>query len=585
METMNQVRLFFKFFFGIILWLFAWGVIDQDLVYGGNLTGPAPSGATEGGLFSPPLPPTNAAPGGFGGQIDSPGSPGYTGQNQNGQANPQTPGQNVPANQASPTQTQGTQNQNISPAPTFMNGALPNTSNPFLPSNVSPGLISGPMENQYIQSGVPALAAPLMSAVYRPFGLTYFQPDPFQVIPEGYASLTGTFETDTNINFSPNQPEMGSLFSIMPAVMYSNFDNYGYLSLLANASYYQYTSGNIPSYLDEMGGISAGTYLGTRVFVGAQDFFINGSTPQMTGSPFAFFNGINPYYENMGNAEIGIALTPKITFVQGASDMYFDMSGYGAGIMNIQSLTEAINYLDQLDFLSATYTYLQGTMSLFPSFISNGVSGSGMRKISSATSFGPGGNAAYYIFQNAPTDNFEMISYYGIISHTFSKSIIGSLEGGWNITTIGGQTFQAPLVDLNLGYSGAHLSLGVNAGEFQMNGLSYGIEMGPENTYDAIGYLSYSLGSKTTFFSSAGYTYYQMYSAYNFSNNFFTTLQPNINYDGAYFDQSDGIFYTPYSWLQTSLTYNFIDYSTNIPNETIMDNQFIGMVTFKWQFH
>jgi hypothetical protein len=76
-----------------------------------------------------------------------------------------------------------------------------------------------------------------------------------------------------------------------------------------------------------------------------------------------------------------------------------------------------------------------------------------------------------------------------------------------------------------------------------------------------------------------------MYSAYNFSNSFFSTLQPNINYNGSYFDQADGIFYTPNTWMQTSLTYKFIEFSTNIPNETVIDNQFIAMVSFHWKFH
>jgi hypothetical protein len=573
MKTASKIL--FKYLRNGFLLLCVWSGINQGAIFASSLLGPAPDGAAGGGQFSPPTPPTNAAPGGFGGQLDSPQS-GSGNQGQNGNNSGSLP---------SPLQGSGAQPTPPSPAPTFMNGAIPNTSNPFLPNSVSPGLISGPLENAYIQAGVPALAAPLMSTVYRPFGLTYFQPNPFQVVPEGNLSLTGTFETDTNIDFSPNNPEMGSLFSIMPAVMYSNFDDYGYLSLLANVSYFQYTSGNIPAYLDEMGGISAGTYLGTRVFVGVQDFAMDGSTPQMTGSPFAFFNGVNPYYENMSNAEVGVALTPKLTFVQGASDMYFDMAGYGAGIMNIQSLTDTLNYMDKMNFLSLDYTYLQGNVSLFPSFISNGIAVTAMRKLSSSTSFGPGGSASYYFFQNGPSYNFDMISYYGVLNHSFSKSVTASLEGGWNITTMGGQTFQAPLVDLNLGYTGSRVSLGINAGEFQMNGLSYGIETGPENTYDALGYLSYRIGPKTTFFSSAGYTYYRMYSAYNFSNSFFSTLQPNINYNGSYFDQADGIFYTPNSWMQTSLTYNFIDFSTNIPNETVIDNQFIAMVTFHWKFH
>ena len=466
-----------------------------------------------------------------------------------------------------------------------MNGATPNTSNPFLPNNVSPGLLSGSLESAYLQNGVPQLAAPLMSAVYRPFGLTFFQPDPFQVTPQGMVSLSGTAEADTNVNFSPNSPQMGALYTITPAVYYSNFDDYGYLSFMASASYYQYISGNIPSYLNETGGVSAGTYLGTRLFVGAQDFISNGSTPQMNGTPLGFFNGINPYYDNMADAEIGVALTPKITFVQGASDLYFDDSGYGAGIMNMQSIMDTLNYQDKANFLSASYNYQQGFFSLFPSFISNGVMGTAMRKINPTTSLGGGGNAAYYFYQGSPTFNFDMLSYYGLLSHTLTRQLSVSLEGGWNVVSFyGGQTFQAPLVDFNLSYSGPRLGLGLNAGKYMENINSYGIEMGPEDTESALGYLTYRLGAKTSLFSSAGYTYYHFLNAYNYSNSFFQTLQSNVSYSGSYFIQSDGFFYKPYPWLMTSLNYNLINFSTNIPNETVIDNQFIAMITLMLPF-
>lgn len=577
-------KLFLKYLINGAIYGCVWVGLDQVPVFAGSLLGPAPDGAAAGGGFSPQMPPTIAAPGGFGGQIDSPGTPAGT-PGQNGQFGSGPSGQANPGSSTQPPQGSENGNPTPSPAPTFMNGAMPNSSNPFLPSNISPGQITGPLENAYIQSGVPALAAPLMSAVYRPFSLTFFQPNPFQVVPQGGVSLTGIFETDTNINFSPTQPEVGSLYTIMPSVYYSNFDDYGYLSLMADASYSQYDTGNIPAYFDEMGGISAGTYLGTRVFVGAQDFATNGSTPQMTGSPFAFFNGINSYYENIADGEIGLALTPKLTFVQGASDMYVDMGGYGAGIMNLQSLTDTLNYMSNLNFLSVNYTYQQGIMSVFPSFISNGVSGTAMRKLTPTTSFGVGGNGSYYLFQSSPLYNFEMYSYYGTLTHSFTKSISSTLQGGWDVTTLGGQTYQAPMVDLNIGYSGPKVSLGINVGEFQTSGLSYGIEMGPQNTYDALGYLSYKISPLTAFFSSAGYSYYQYYAASTFSNSFFSTLQPEINYNGAILDQADGVSYTPFSWLRASVNYNLIDFSTNIPRETVVDNQFIAMITFSWQFH
>lgn len=93
----------------------------------------------------------------------------------------------------------------------------------------------------------------------------------------------------------------------------------------------------------------------------------------------------------MSDAEVGFALTPKVTFVQSASDMYFDDSGFGAGIYNIQSLMDTLNYKDALNFLSLSYIYQQGIISLFPGFISDGLMGSAMRMVSPTTSFGVGG--------------------------------------------------------------------------------------------------------------------------------------------------------------------------------------------------
>nr|MDA8112255.1 hypothetical protein [Nitrospiraceae bacterium] len=476
--------------------------------------------------------------------------------------------------------------QSSSPtAPSFMDSAVPNSQNPFLPSNIAPGLNSAPLQNAYLQNGVPQLAAPLMSVVYRPFGLTYFQPNPFQVVPQGSISLTGTFETDTNINFSPTQPETGSLYTITPAVMYSNFDDYGYISLIASASYVGYDTGNISPYLDELGGITVGTYLGTKVFFGAQDLFMYGSSPQMTGQPLAFFNGINGYYENVADAEVGVALTPKITFVQAASDMYGGFTGFGAGIMNLESLTDSLNYVDYRNFLSATYMYQQGFFTDFPGFISNGVMGTAMRTVSPSTSLGVGASYSDYLYQNLPTFNMNMATYYGILTHRFTRSVFFSAMGGWDyVEFANGQSFQSPMGDMNLGYTGSRESLGINVGYFMENQLSYGIEMGPSQTAMALGYFTYKIGPKTSFYSSIGYSYYDFLAPAPFSNSFFHTLQPNISYNGTFIDQTDTITYTPKPWMSTSLMYNLIDFSTNIPNETIIDNQFIAMVSFFWNF-
>lgn len=501
-----------------------------------------------------------------------------------GPASGQSPAPGSPQGQAVAGSSSGP-DQGPSSAPTFMNGALPNTSNPFLPNNVSPGLVSGPIENSYLQNGVPQLAAPLMSVVYRPFGLVYFQPNPFQVAPQGTVSLTGDFETDTNINFSPTNPETGSFYSITPAVMYSNFNDYGYLSLLASASYFQYDTGNIPPYFDEMGGLSVGTYLGTRIFVGAQDFAMSGSTPLMNGQPLAFFNGINPFYENMADAEVGIALTPKLSFVQGASDIYSDYQSFGAGFSNIQSLIDSLNFMDKNYFLSASYIYQQEFASDFPGFISNGWMGTAMRTLSPTSSIGVGGSFMDFLYQNLPSLNFTMYSGYGIFTHHLTRSLSFSAMGGWNMVVLqDGQSFQSPMGDLNLGYSGSRMGLGINLGYFMENNNTYGIETGPVNSAMALGYFDYRLGAKTNFTSSVGYSYYQFMALAPYSNNFFNNLQNNVSYDGGFLEQSDILTYTPLTWLSTSLAYNFIDFSTNIPNETIIDNQFIALISFFWNF-
>lgn len=478
-----------------------------------------------------------------------------------------------------------------------MNSSMPNSSNPFLPSVVSPGSLSEPLENAYLQSGVPQLAAPLMSVVYRPFGLSFLQPNPFQVVPQGYLSLTGSVESDTNITFSPNNPQAGQLYYIMPAVYYSNFDDYGYISLEGSAAYYGYDTGNIPSYFDYTGGISGGTYLGPRIFVGAQDMYLYGSSPQMNGQPLAFLNGINSYWENMGSAEVGVALTPMVTFVQSASDMYFDDSNFGAGFTNLQSVTDTLNYKDKVDFLTGSYVYQQGLFSIFPGFYSNGAMGTAMRSISPSTSLGAGGNVYYYFYQNLPTLNFMMYSYYGILTHHFTRNLFLSAQGGWNATVFqSGQTFSAPMWDVNLGYSGTRISLGINTGQFMMNDNTYGIEVGPEYTTMAIGYLTYKIGPKTFFTSSGGYTYSSFQAIQGFASNFFPGIQTQPNssqfvsnpisssFNGSYIDQTDALFYKPATWIMTSLTYNLIQFSTNLPNSSVIDNQFIAMVTLYWNF-
>ena len=559
------------------------------------LYGPAPSNAAggqpvPGGDFTPPPVPDQAVPSANGPGFNGPNSPGGPGNGSSPSLSPGggTPGQGPGGAGSAGGGAPGTANGSQPPAstaPTFMSGALPNTSNPFLPNNISPGLISGPLENAYLLNGVPQMAAPLMSAVYRPFGLTYFQPNPFQVTPQGSVSLTGAFGEETNVNFSPTQPEAGGYYMIMPAVMYSTFDDYGYLSLLANASYYGFTTGNISPYLEEVGGLSAGSYLGTRVFVGAQDFVFNGSTPMMNGQPMQFLNGINGSYGNMADAEVGVALTPKVTFVESASDMYYGNEGYGAGFMNLQAVTSALNYMDKVNYLNASYIYQQGLFSDFPSFYANGASGTAMHQINPTTSLGVGGTVFYYFYQGLPGFDTTMYSYYGMFTRSLTRRLFLSAMGGWNAVVFeNGQNFQAPEWDVNLGYSDNRFGVGVNVGEFMENANSFGIELGPEKVKEAMGYLSYVISPKTTAFGSVGYTEYDFLAAAPFSNSFFQTLSPTISYSGTFIEGTAGVSYLPYTWMTTTLMYNIIDGTTNIPNETIVDNIVMAMVTFTWNF-
>ena len=595
------------FLAGVALGLLLPVFFRGECAFGGPIYGPSPNGSVPGGqvpggdVNAPDVPsglvPSLNGPG-FNTPNNGSSSSGSAGQNGSPTGNPLNPmNPNGPPGGSNNPNSPNNQGQPASSAPTFMNSAMPNSSNPFLPNNISPGLLSAPLENAYLQDGVPQLAAPMMSAVYRPFGMTFFQPNPFQVTPQGAVTLTGMYGEDSNIAYTTNQPSWGSFFSITPAVYYSNFDDYGYISLMGSASYYQYNAGNIPAYIDETAGISAGTYLGDRVFVGVQDMGFVGFSPGMNGSPLAFFTGINPYYGNMSDAEVGFALTPKVTFVQSASDMYFDDSGYGAGIYNIQSLMDTLNYKDALNFVSLSYIYQQGIISLFPGFISDGLMGSAMRMVSPTTSFGVGGTASYFLYDQsqAPTGffgapasslNFYMYSYYGILTHQLTRSLSVALQGGWNaVSFYSGETFQAPLIDLNIAYTGPRLGLGLNAGEYMENMSSYGVEMGPEKTKNVLGYATYSISPKTSVFSSAGYSIYDFLDPYSFSNSFFQTLQPNLSYSGSYLYLADGINYTPASWVNTSLIYNLVDFSTSIPNTSIVENMFMAMVTFVWNFN
>ena len=76
-------KILFKCLMNGLLLICVWRGINQETTFCSSLLGPAPDGAAGGGQFAPPTPPNNAAPGGFGGQLDSPES-GSGNQGQNG---------------------------------------------------------------------------------------------------------------------------------------------------------------------------------------------------------------------------------------------------------------------------------------------------------------------------------------------------------------------------------------------------------------------------------------------------------------------------------------------------------------------
>ena len=546
------------------------GIVMADPLYGVAPLNPNDNpSATENGNVTPPPPGSPNAP--TGPPMPSPVMP------QGTQTNPSTPtngqpGLNQPENSGTP--------------PTFMNGSLPGTQGPMIQNGISPGSNAAPMMDMFQQSGYPALAAPLAAAVYQPFGLNMYQLNPFQVTPMGFFSLTGSAAYATNIDYSSSNPKPGVFYTLSPALGYSTFDQYGFLSAIAEASLYEYTSGNVPSYLDEIGSLSAGTYLGSRVFVGVRDMVVRGSDIlQSGGTPLGFLNGINPYIYNIAEAEVGIALTPKITFIQSANDFYYDASSFGAGNSNIQTLGETLNYLAPRYFLTGTYSYSRGNFSIYPDFISNSASGLATHSLSKTTQIGLGGSYAAYNYTGGSSLSFTKGSWYGQFSHQFNSSLSASLQGGWNFTQFGnGQLFQDPLVDLNIEYLLGSASFGINAGEYMINEMNYGVELGPADVLSAMTYFTYKLSPKVHMVVSGGITDYSFFKPGDFSNNFFSTLKSNTGYSAQYISQQDGIFYRVRKWLLTGLMYQLIDFSTNIPQETVIDNEFIATVSFQYRF-
>ena len=561
-------------FYLLSIYVFVFFLIPIDIVKADSLNGAdmnGPSTNSPGSLMdtSPPIGPVNPQ-----------SNTNSTGNNsgQPGNLSNQPP----PENNSSPS------NNN---APTFMNGVLPNTPNPLLPNSVSPGSFSYPLTNFYEQAGFPTLAAPLMSAVFQPFGLSLIQPNPFQVVPQGMFSLTGTLEGDTNINYSPNQPQEGWLYSVSPAIAYSTFDDYGYLSVMGNIGLYEYpdNKAQIPSYLTELGSIAAGTYLGTRVFVGVQDFGERESFIYPSGSTLGFLNGINPYLMNTGEAEVGVAATPHLTFVQSAIDTYFDGSAFGIGLMNIQTLTETVNYKDYRNIVSTSYSYSMGQITAFPTFTTNTISESASHFLSPSSILGLGGSFNDFSYQNDSSLNFGMWSAYASFTRTISKSLSFSLEAGWNATQFQtGQSFSSPMLDFNFGYTSPKISLGVNAGEFQVNEQAIGVSFGPAKVEQAIGYISYNFSPKTYLSASVGYQIFDFMEASSFSapyvNPAFQNLQSNTSYNGAFLSSGGGLYWKVRPWLLSGIMFNRYEFLTNVPNSSVTDNQLIALISIQLPF-
>lgn len=505
------------------------------------------------------------------------------------QGTPNESPENAPGSPSSGSQANGqpgtTQQQGTQPAPTFMNGSIPGTEGPMIQNGTAPNNFAAPMAGLFQQAGYPDAAASLASAVYMPFGLSMFNVNPFQIAPAGFVAFTGAATYATNVDYASSNPTPGVFYTISPSAGYSTFDQYGFLSAFAGASLYEYTSGNLPSYLQENGSLSAGTYLGNRVYVGVREMVLRGSDLTQTGTPIGFLNGVSPYLYNILEGEIGIALTPKITFIQTANDFYFDGTSLNAGISNIQSLGETLNYRGMRNYLTGTYSYSQGSFSIFPNFISHGGSALATHSLSETTQLGAGGNYTIYSYAGGSSLSFTKGAAYGQFSHKFTPEFSASFQGGWNeIEFQDGELFQDPLININFQYVSGKGSLGINAGEFMINETNYGVELGPANVMEALAYLYYSMSPKTYLAVSGGITNYEFFKAPTFSNNFFQTLTPNGSYSAQYISQRDGVYWRARKWLLTGLAYQLIDFSTNVPQETVLDNEFIASVTLMFPF-
>lgn len=488
--------------------------------------------------------------------------------------------------------------------PTFMNGILPGSGNSLNnQEGMVPAGFGGALMTNMINQGVPAEAAPLLSSVFSPFGMRLIQPNPFMVTPQGLLAFTGSEEFDTNLNDSSNNPEIGFRRDLAPSAAYTTFDDTGYLSGLYSPSWVTYDKANIQSEFNQIADLQAGSYLGQHVFAGVSDSFIRTDTPT-SGTSLGLLNGRNAFMINTLNAELAFSITPTITLVTNASDFYFDSSGGATvnpdgtistlggsliGFSNVQTLGEDIWYRNDVNALTLSYDYTQGFYSLFPGFHSSTYGLNGTRSISPVVTIGIKGSYSPYDY-GSQTLNFNQYSGAFTISDIPNTYSAYSLEAGWNgVQFQSGQTFQSPLVDLNVMYSGAVWMVDFNAGQYLRQSFAEGIAMGPLQADSAELFFLYNFTPLVYFVSEGSFGVYDYLEGVNFLQGSSllagTNFTPGSNFVSHFIMQSDGLFWRARQWLLTGFEYTLENTDSNIPGVGFINNRFIALVSLQYWFH
>lgn len=524
-------------------------------------------------------------------------------QNPNGPAQTTNPN-NSPSAAPSSNGNAPTVTPPVSSAPTFMNGILPGTGNAF---NNQEGMVptgfGGAFMSNMIDQGIPAEAAPLLSAVFSPFGMRLIQPNPFMVTPQGLVAFTGSEEFDTNLNDSSNNPEMGFRRELSPSAAYTTFNDTSYISALYSPSWVTYDKADISSELNQLADLQAGSYLGQHVFAGVTDSFMRTDLPT-SGSTLGLLNGRNPFYINTLNAELALAITPTITLVTNASDFYFQSSGGAVvnpdgtistiggsliGFSNVQTLGEDAWYRDGVNALTLSYDYSQGFYSIFPGFHSSTYGLTATRAISPILNLGVKGSYAPYDY-GSQTLNFNQYNGAFTISDVPNTYSAYSLEVGWNgIQFESGQSFQSPLFDVNAMYSGAVWMVDFNAGQYLRQSFAEGIAMGPLQADSAELFFLYNITPLVYFVSEGSVGVYNYLEGVNFLQGTSlltgTSLTPGSSLVSHFIMESDGLFWRARQWLLTGFEYTLENTDSNIPGVGFINNRFIALVSLQYWFH